>query len=445
MDYRILGPFEAFDDGRRISLGGVRQRAVLAFLLLHGNETVTRDVIVDELWGENPPPTAVKVLQNCVSALRKELRGGADTLRTVGGAYALRVAPDELDRDRFESLLAEGRAALSAGDCADAAERLRNALALWRGSPLSDFAYERFAQEEINRLEELHLAAVEERIDADLGVGRHVEVVPELEALVARHKLRERLHGQLMLALYRSGRQAEALEAYHAARRTLQAELGIEPGRSLHELERAILSQDPTLDPPTAQDAPPRGRGIVRAGRLAASPLVGREDELTLLEAGLEDTLAGRGRLFVVVGEAGAGKTQLADEIASRAKQRGCRILWGRGWHGGGAPAYWPWRQALREIGRPVPEPEGADDAARFRFFEAVTEAVRGAASEQPLLLVFDDLQAADEDSLLLLEFVASELPEMAALVLALGRADTARLDELSRHATRTLRLEQRA
>jgi DNA-binding SARP family transcriptional activator len=444
MDYRILGPLEAFDGERRISLGGARQRAVLALLLLHGNKTVTRDVILDELWGESPPPTAAKVLQNCVSALRKEIQGGADTLRTVGGAYALHLSPDELDRDRFERLLAEGRAAMAIGDYADAAERLRDALALWRGSPLSDFAYERFAQEEINRLEELHLEAVEERIDADLGLGRHVEVVPELEVLVARHRLRERLHGQLMLALYRSGRQAEALEAYHAARQALQAELGIEPGRSLHELERAILSQDSALDAATPERAPPLARGAGRPGRLAASPLVGRDEELALLEAGLDDALAGRGRLFVVVGEAGTGKTRLADEVASRAKQRGCRILWGRGWHGGGAPSYWPWRQALRDIGRTLPEPDGDDEAARFRSFEATTEVLRTDAAEQPLLLVFDDLQAADEDSLLLLEFVASELPEMAALVLALGRADTARLDELSRHATRTLRLEQR-
>jgi DNA-binding SARP family transcriptional activator len=201
MDYRILGPLEAFDDGRQISLGGTRQRAVLALLLLHGNEPLSRDLIVDELWGEDPPPTAAKVLQNCVSALRKELPGGAQTLRTVGGGYALRLEPNELDRDRFERLFAEGRAALAAGDADDAARRLREALALWRGAPLSEFAYERFARDEITRLEELHVAAVEERIEADLGLGRHIELVPELEALVARHPLRERLRGQLMLAL----------------------------------------------------------------------------------------------------------------------------------------------------------------------------------------------------------------------------------------------------
>src|SRR5438876_5098551 len=177
MDYRILGPLEVFDGERRLTLGGTRQRAVLARLLLRRNEAVASDVIVDELWGENPPQTAAKVLQNCVSALRKELPGGAEALRTVGGAYALRLEPDELDRDRFERLFSEGRAALAAGDTAEASTVLRDALALWRGSPLSDFSYERFAQDEVARLEELHVAAVEDRIEADLALARHPELV----------------------------------------------------------------------------------------------------------------------------------------------------------------------------------------------------------------------------------------------------------------------------
>jgi DNA-binding SARP family transcriptional activator len=443
MDYRILGPLQALDGERSLALGGVRQRAVLALLLLHRNEAVSRDLLVDELWGEQPPPTAAKVLQNCVSALRKELSGGAETLRTVGGAYELRVSADELDRDRFERLLAEGRAALGADEVEEAADVLRRALDLWRGPPLADFAYERFAQDEITRLEELHVAALEDRIDAELALGHQAELVPELEGLVTRHPLRERLRAQLMLALYRSGRQAEALETYRAARRALLAELGIEPGRALHELERMILEQDPTLDvivhtAVAGRVSPPAGT----PGRQASAPLLGRDAELGLLEAGLEDALSGRGRLFVVVGATGAGKTKLADEIASLAKQRGARILWGRGWSGGGAPAYWPWKQAFRDVGQTLPEVKADDDAGRFRFFEAVTEAVRAAAAEQSLVLVLDDLQAADEESLLLLEFVASELPEMAVLALALGREDMPRADELSRHATQTLRLQ---
>jgi DNA-binding SARP family transcriptional activator len=431
MDYRILGPLEALDGERQLPLGGARQRAVLAVLLLHANETLTRDVIVDELWGEDAPPTAAKVLQNCVSALRKELP--PDTIRTVAGAYGITLEPGELDRDRFERLFAEGRAALEAGDSAEAAEQFRRALALWRGAPLSDFSYEGFAQDEIKRLEELHVAALEDRIEAELALGHHDELVPELEALVTRHPLRERLRGQLMLALYRAGRQAEALESYRAARRTLLAELGIEPGRALRELEQAILAQVPALDAAKRQQQP----GL-RPGRAAASPLEGRAQELELLEAGLDDALAGRGRLFVVVGDAGTGKTRLADELASSAKQRGTRILWGRGWAGGGAPAYWPWTQALRDS---LPDASSDEPEGQFRFFEAVTEMLRALAAEQPLLLVLDDLHAADEGSILLLEFVATALPEMAALVVALGRPETVRLDELERHATRIVRL----
>jgi DNA-binding SARP family transcriptional activator len=443
MDYRILGPLEALDGERRLPLGGARQRSVLALLLLHGNEALTRDVIIDQLWGEEPPATAAKVLQNCISALRKELPGAADTLRTVGGAYCLALGPGELDRDRFRRLVSEGRAALAEGQHAEAADRLRDALGLWRGAPLSDFSYEPFAQEEITRLEELHVAALEDRIDADLALGRHDEVTPELEALVTRHPLRERLRRQFMLALYRAGRQAEALDAYRSARRAMLDELGLEPGRALQDLERAILAQDPDLDGPAPRPAASPSHGGTRPGRYAASPLHGREEELALLEAGLDDAIAGRGRLFLLVGEAGSGKTRLADEIGSAAKQRGSRILWGRGWHGGGAPAYWPWTQALRDAGRTLPTPQDDDAGDRFRFFQSVTETLREAAADEPLLLVLDDLQAADEGSILLLEFVAGELPEMAALVLALGRPETARLDELSRHSTQTLRLAQ--
>src|SRR5690348_5574156 len=190
----------------------------------------------------------------------------------------------------------------------------RAALTLGRGAPLCDFAYERFAQEEIVRLDELHVSAVEDRIDADLACGRADELVAELEALVARHPVRERLRRQLMLALYRTGRQAEALAAYRDARRTLLDELGIEPTRALQDLEQAILAQDPRLDgAPRPQPSAP--------GRHAAAPGVGRDAERALLEAGLDDALAGRGGLFVLVGPPGAGKTQLADEIASRAKR----------------------------------------------------------------------------------------------------------------------------
>jgi DNA-binding SARP family transcriptional activator len=432
MDYRILGPLAAFDGERALSLGGTRQRSVLALLLLRANEALTRDVIIDELWAESAPPTAAKVLQNCISALRKELPDGGAALRTVGSAYALEVAAEELDRDRFEQGLAKGRAALAAGENEEAAQQLRTALALWRGGPLADFSYERFAQDEIMRLDELHIEAVEDRIDADLACGRAEELVAELEGLVGRHPLRERLRRQLMLALYRTGRQAEALAAYRNARQTLLGELGIEPTRALQELQKAILGQDPALDlerrRPVREAAP---------GRRAATPVVGREDELAVFDAGLDDALAGRGRLFVVVGPPGAGKTHLADEVASRAKRRGAAVRWGRGWEGGDAPPYWPWRQAIREL----PDHDGAE---RFRYFAAVTELLRSEAMKQPLVLVLDDLQAADEDSLLLLEFVGSEVAEMPMLIVGVARDGAPRLDELARVATRTVQLGSR-
>jgi DNA-binding SARP family transcriptional activator len=429
LDYRILGPLEAFDGERALSLGGARQRAVLALLLLHTNEAVSRDVIIDELWGESPPPTATKVLQNCISALRKELPDGGRALRTVAGAYALDVARGELDRDRFEQALGRGRAALGADENDDAAAELRAALALWRGGALSDFAYERFAQDEIVRLEELHVEAVEDRIDADLACGGADELVAELEALVARHPLRERLRRQLMLALYRSGRQAEALAAYRDARQTLLGELGIEPTRALQELEKRILAQDPALDVERHAQA-----SAAQAGRHAATPVVGRDAELAVFDAGLDDTLAGRGRLFLVVGPPRVGKTHLADEVASRAKGRGAGVRWGRGWDGGDAPPYWPWRQAIRDL----PAHDGAD---RFQYFSAVTELLRAETAKQPLMLVLDDLQAADEESLLLLEFVGSEVAEMPMLIVGVAREGAARLDELARVATRTVQL----
>ena len=429
MDYRILGPLEALDGERALSLGGTRQRAVLALLLLHANEALSRDVIIDELWGESPPATAAKVLQNCISALRKELPGGAEALRTVGSAYALQLAPDELDRDRFEHALAKGRAALAAGESEPAGGHFRAALELWRGAPLSDFAYEGFAQEEIARLEELHVEAVEDRIEADLACGLADELVPEVEALVTRFPLRERLRRQLMLALYRSGRQAEALAAYRDARQTLLGELGIEPTRALQELEKAILAQDPSLDVAARRLETPAA-----AGRHAATPVVGRDAELALFEAGMDDALAGRGRLFLVVGPPSAGKTHLADEVASRAKARGAAVRWGRGWDGGDAPPYWPWRQAIRDL--PV-----NDGDERFAFFSTVADLLRADAARQPVMLVLDDLQAADEDSLLLLEFVASQVAEMPVLILGVAREGAARLDELARLATRTLQL----
>ena len=249
MDFRLLGPIEVAENDRPLSLGGAKQRALLALLLLHPNEVVSTDRLIDELWGGAPPPTAAKSVQVQVSKLRKQI--GPDRLATRPPGYVLQVAPSELDLARFHALLGEARNAAPA----EAAPKLREALALWRGPALADLSYEPFAQAEIARLEELRLAALEQRIDADLAGGSHSELVGELEGLVAEHPLRERLRCQLMVALYRSARQAEALETYRRARREMSEELGLEPSEELQRLEQAILVHDPALDLPPA---PPR-------------------------------------------------------------------------------------------------------------------------------------------------------------------------------------------
>ena len=444
MDFRILGPLEAHGDDGPIPLGGAKQRALLAILLLNANEVVSSDRLIDELWGDQPPDTAAKGLQGHVSGLRKAL--DPDLIVTQPPGYVIRLEPDQLDVTRFERLRASAREALADNDPERASATLREALALWRGPPLADVAYESFAQAEIGRLEELRVAALEERIEADLALGSHADVVAELERLVRDHPLRERLRAHLMLALYRSGRQAEALEAYRQARQVLVEQLGIEPGRELRELHDAILQQDPELEAaaePEAEPTSPPGRGV----------FVGREAEMTELLSALADALGGRGRLALVTGEPGIGKSRLTEELVARARARGARILVGRCWEAGGAPAFWPWVQSLRayidergaddlreelrggagELAQLLPElrellPETSDapvldpDAARFRLFDAATSFLKRAAAGQPIVLVIDDLHAADEPSLLLLQFVARSLGDDRLLIIGAYR-----------------------
>jgi DNA-binding SARP family transcriptional activator len=244
MDFRILGPLEVRDRGRPIELPRRKQRAVLAILLLRRGEMVSSDVLVDGLWGEDPPPTARAALHNYVAQLRRAL--GPGLVLSRAGSYLLDIAPEQIDVGRFERLTAQGRAA--SGE--ERVEKLREALMLWRGPPLADLAFEPFAANEASRLEELRTAALEDLIDARLSLGASAELVAELEALITEHPFRERLRGQLMLALYRAGRQAEALEAYQEARRVLTDELGIEPSAPLRELEQALLRQDPSVAAP---------------------------------------------------------------------------------------------------------------------------------------------------------------------------------------------------
>jgi DNA-binding SARP family transcriptional activator/pimeloyl-ACP methyl ester carboxylesterase len=263
VEFAILGALRVLESGRDLTPGRAKQRAALATLLLQPNELVASDQLVEALWGAAPPATARNAIHGHISALRKLL--GADRIGTHSAGYRLRVDAGELDMHRFEALLAQAR---QQGDPEQRRMELREALELWRGEPLADLRYEGFAQPEIARLAELRVAALEDRIDADLAVGRHADVVGELEWLVAHHPYRERLRGQLMLALYGCGRQADALGAYRQARRTLVEELGIEPGPALRDLERRILAQDEELAP-TRPAEPGVRRPSVRYARSA--------------------------------------------------------------------------------------------------------------------------------------------------------------------------------
>ena len=296
-DFRILGPLEVSDESGPLLLGGQKQRAVLALLLLEPGRVVSVDRLIDALWGDRPPRTATTSLQNFVSQLRKSL--GSEVLETKSPGYRIRVRPGELDRDRFRTLVDSARGA----DASQRAEKLRHALALWRGPPLADFTFESFAQPHIAQLEELRLVALEERVQADLELGGHAELTGELEVLVRELPMRERLRGQYMLALYRSGRQADALMAYQDGRRLLVDQLGIEPSRELQQLHGAILRQEAALQAPEAtpafEDHFAEVLGALFAGRLVA--VFGAEvGDLTLqLAARFDYTGNGHGRPHV--------------------------------------------------------------------------------------------------------------------------------------------------
>jgi DNA-binding SARP family transcriptional activator len=454
LEFRILGPLEVRDGDRGLVVRGEKQRLLLARLLLSANRVVSTDRLVEAIWGDAPPDTPDKALQMHVSQLRKLLeperapgRSG-HVLVTQPPGYVLHVDEGRLDLVRFERAVAAAAAATRAGGHAEAARGLRDALGLWRGAALADLGAADGLRADLARLDDLRLGALEDRIDADLALGRHARVVAELERLVAEHPLRERVRAQLMLALYRSGRQAEALAVYRDTRRALVEELGIEPGRALRELERRILAQDPGLDyaTPEVAAATPRSRA-------ATEGLVGRRRELSELLPVVDGALAGGGAVVLIGGEPGIGKSRLAETLARHAHERGARVAVGRCWEAGGAPAYWPWLQALRsyaretdperlrsQLGADGPEltailpeltelvpglpaaPAGGPEGARFRLFSAVAAFLRRAATAAPLALFLDDLHAADPPSLVLLRYMAAELAGAPILVVGCYR-----------------------
>jgi DNA-binding SARP family transcriptional activator len=475
----FLGPFELrLDGGDPVALGGLRQRALLAILALHANKVVATDRLIDELWGENPPSAATHTVQVFVSRLRRALGAASGRLATVPPGYRLAVDGTEIDADRCERLYAEARAANAARRPADAAAKLGRALALWRGPPLADFTYETFAQGAIAQLEELRVDCREALVDAQLALGQHAKAVQDLETLIAEHPLRERPRGQLMLALYRCGRQAEALDAYQQARHMLVEKLGIEPSAALRALEQGILKQDPALSAPAPSGDSRPGAGdsvafadtVPDADRATASPLalndkrpaaapprtaagafVGRLDCLERLRSCWEESKAGRTSVIWVIGEAGIGKTRLATQFAEEVQAGGGVVLYGRTDVESLLP-YQPLAEVLDDLvshagsrliealereletlSRPFPNlrrytpaiPVVDDqDTMRYQVFEAVVSVLVGSSLQTPLLVVLDDLQWADQPTLLLLRHVLRRAEGARLLVVGTFRPD---------------------
>ena len=398
MRLSVLGHLEASVDDRPVALGGTKQRAVLAMLGLEANRAVTADRLIEGLWGEQPPPSAAKMVQNYVWRLRKVLAGdGGAEIVTRGRAYELRIDRELVDVCRLERLVSEAARGSEAGTPNGAA---REALALFRGEPLADLADEPFASAEVRRLDELRLTAGELAIEAGLAAGRHFEVVGDVDALLAENPLRERLHAQRILALYRCGRQADALEAFRNARQTLVDEIGVEPSPELRRLHDAILRQDPSLDVAPAEAELPR-----ELDAAAAPTLVGRDDELSVLRVCWQHAAAGAGALVTLVGAYGMGKTRLAAEIASDAHREGAAVLYAAGT---GPP-----EAALAAIAR-------------------VREARR------PALVVLDNVDRAPADVRAALRALGPALGRLPALVLATGQ-EAAGLDRLEPQASLVL------
>jgi DNA-binding SARP family transcriptional activator len=448
VDYRILGPLEVVGtDGRRVELGAPLQRAVLAVLLVHANEVVSIDRLIDDLWGETPPNAATASLQAYVSNLRRVLepdrapRAPPTVLVTEAPGYILRVVDDQIDAVLFERLAAEGRRSLEAGNATGAIQAFDHALDLWRGEALADFAYEPFASSDIQRLHERRASVEEDRVEARLVAGEHSTALATLSRLVAAYPLRERLRGLQIRALYRAGRQADALRAFEDTRRLLADELGLDPGRELQTLQRQVLEQDPALDL-VAVNGPVRisvkAAPLRRAPPAASSGFVGRDAALSCLLAAVDDARAGRSRMVLVEGEPGIGKTRLAAELADRVRDAGVDACWGRCHDDEGAPPLWPWVQVLRGFGigseplpahlQPVlatllpelgsaPDDELVADAARFRLFDAVREIIDRHAAGHPSVIILDDVHWADVSSLRLLRFLAIELRDAPVLL----------------------------
>jgi WD40 repeat protein/DNA-binding SARP family transcriptional activator len=428
MRFHVLGPLEVEADDGPLVLGGPKERLLLALLLTRPNQVVSVEALVGGLWGEQPPATAAKTLQSHVKRLRRALepgraRGAAgEVLVTRQPGYLLRVAPRALDATRFEELTAQARRALAEGQADAAGLLLREALGLWRGQAFEEFLDADVAVAEADRLAELRRVAVEDRIEADLRLGRHRQLVAELEGLVREHPLRERLWAQLLLALYRAGRQADALLAYQRARSILVEELGIDPGAELRRLHTAVLAQDPGLDlPPTAEPGP--ARKLPQALSVAGPAFVGRAAELAWLQAAWTRAAHGRGGVAFVAGGPGMGKTRLAAELAQELHGQRGWVLYGRCTPGPNDPLQ-PFEQALVGWGSALGEVPGIERSPAA-FGEELAEVLAG-RPDRAVLLVLDDLHLAEAPTLEMLAGLAAAVATRRLLVLGIYRDEAA-------------------
>ena len=445
---RILGSLELIGPAGPVRLGAAKERRLLTVLALRLGEAVSQDQLVEALWSEQAPRSAMNALQNYVLRLRRTLQAveGVQIVTDPAG-YRLQAPADVVDARLAERLVVEGREAAAARDPATAARLLREALALWRGRALAEFADQPFAQAEAARLEELRESAREDLVDAELALGRHHNLVGELEVMVADHPLRERRWGQFMLARYRDGRQAEALEGFRALRRTLRDELGVDPGPELQELHDRILRQDPVLAWRLPDQAPgPSG-----------APCYGRDDELRRLLGAYDAAAGGRGGIVTVVGEPGIGKTRLLQEFAALARRRGALALFGRCLEGAWVPPYHPFVEAisgyaaqvsatrlradldsaagplaqlvpgLREALPDLPSVASLQpEEERLRLLDAVARFLAGLTAHGPVVLVLDDLHWADPSTLVTLRHLARVLASHRLLLVGAYRSDEA-------------------
>ena len=460
IELRVLGPFEVVAGGQSLALGSPKQRALLAALVISANRVVAVDHLIEELWGDEAPARAMASLQAYISRLRRLLqptgpnRSRSDVLVTQPPGYLLRVDPAAIDAVRFERAAVEGMRLLGEGRAPAAVASLDAAHALWRGPPYADFTFEEFARAEIARLEELHLAAVEARLVALTRTGQVAAAIAEAEAVVLEHPSREGVWAALMTGLYLAGRQADALRAYQRARATFAEEMGIEPGPALRELEGNILRQSPDLGTPSP--APPAVAAVPAPASPGEKTIVGRTEELAMIDAALAEARAGRGRAVIVHGETGIGKSHLAREVRRRAAEAGSIVGHGSCAEGAATPAYWPWTQALRRLlerfppaavpegvrralvelaqldpaltewsaGFPQPQLPTEPDLLRARLQHAAVDAVIGLSALGSVVVVLDDVQWADQSSLQVLALVGPELARVAVVVFATHRDD---------------------